>query len=400
MNLRQAFLRHVGQTSEYPMCIEVEYAKGMYIYGPGGKQYLDMDSGISVSSLGHRHPYVIQAIKDQLDKYLHTMVYGEHIQAPQVRYAVQLTALLDKSLNALYYANCGTEAVEVALKLCRKATGKSKIISCNTAYHGSTLGAESLRSDTSYTMHFQPGIPDVHHIRFNDLDDLDKICSKTACVILEPIQAEAGIRLPKGDYLKKVKQRCEDVGALMVLDEIQTGFGRTGHLFAHQSYDVVPDVLLIAKGMGGGMPIGGVVASKQLLDTFIKNPSLGHITTFGGHPVCVAAAIATLEVLITESSIIAEAQKKADYLVSKLTHAFVKEIRYAGLFIGVELVNKDMIEPFILHVIEKGVLVDFFLFDPCSFRIAPPLIIDYHEIDKAVSLMNEGFKFLESLDLV
>jgi acetylornithine/N-succinyldiaminopimelate aminotransferase len=400
MNLRQAFLNHVGQTSEYPMCIEVAHAEGMYIYSPDGKQYLDMDSGISVSSLGHRHPKVIEAVKSQLDKYLHTMVYGEHIQQPQVQYALLLTSLLDKRLNALYYTNCGTEAVEVAMKLCRKATGRSKIISCTNAYHGSTLGAESLRSDIEYTMNFQPCIPDVHHIRFNHYEDLEQICDRTACVILEPIQAEAGIRSPKDDYLKKVRNRCDEVGALMVLDEIQTGFGRTGHLFAHQKYQITPDVLLIAKGMGGGMPIGGVVASKALLDTFIKNPSLGHITTFGGHPVCVAAAIATLEVLISDSSIIEEVEKKVAYLVSSLAHPFVKEIRFEGLFIGVELIQSDLIEPFIKYVINKGVLIDFFLFDPNSFRIAPPLIAEYHHLDKAIEIILEGLNHVASLDLI
>ena len=380
------------------MGIEVHHAQGMYIYSPDGKRYLDMDSGISVSNLGHRHPKVIQAVKDQLDKYLHTMVYGEHIQAPQVRYALRLTSLLDPSLNAIYYTNCGTEAVEVAIKLARKATGRSKIVSCTKAYHGSTLGAESLRSDTEYTMHFQPGIPDVYHIPFNEEEALSKICDKTACIILEPIQAEAGIRLPAQGYLQKVKKRCEETGALMILDEIQTGFGRTGHLFAHQYYDIVPDMLLIAKGMGGGMPTGAVVASKHLLDHFIKNPSLGHITTFGGHPVCIAAAEATLDVLMTETDILKTVASKAEFLVSLLQHPFIKEIRYQGFFIAVELIRSEMVAPFIAYTTEKGVLLDFFLFDPCSFRIAPPLIADFTHLQEAAEVIMNGLKHLENLE--
>jgi acetylornithine/succinyldiaminopimelate/putrescine aminotransferase len=396
MNLRQAFLTHVGQTSEYPMCIEVDYAEGMYIYSPDGKKYLDMDSGISVSNLGHRHPAVVKAIKRQLDKYLHTMVYGEHIQSPQVRYALKLTALLDPKLNAVYYTNCGTEAVEVAIKLARKATGRSKIISCKKAYHGSTLGAESLRSDTEYTMHFMPGIPEVYHIPFNDEDALQTICDKTACIILEPIQAEAGIRLPLEGYLKKVRERCDQTGTLMILDEIQTGFGRTGHLFAHQWFEVVPDMLLIAKGMGGGMPTGAVVASKTLLDHFIKNPSLGHITTFGGHPVCIAAAEATLDILINDTGLINSLLKKSEFITGKLHHPLVKEIRSAGFFIAVELISSDLIAPFIHYTTEHGVLLDFFLFDSCSFRIAPPLIADYEHLEEAIKVIRNGLDNLKN----
>ena len=400
MNLRQAFLTHVGQTSEYPMCIEVDRAEGMYIYSPGGKRYLDMDSGISVSNLGHRHPSVVKAVKDQLDKYLHTMVYGEHIQSPQVKYALQLTSYLDDSLNALYYANCGTEAVEIALKLARKATCKSKVIACTKAYHGSTLGSESLRSDIEYTMHFLPGIPDVYHIPFNDETALSLICNRTACVIMEPIQAEAGIRSPQNDYLQKVRQKCDETGTLLILDEIQTGFGRTGHLFAHQKYNVIPDILLIAKGMGGGMPIGGVVASKHLLDHFIKNPSLGHITTFGGHPVCVAAAIATLTTITEESDILESIPSKSEYFVKKLAHPLIKEIRYEGFFIAVELIESDLVAPLIQYTTEHGVLLDFFLFDPFSFRVAPPLIADYSHLDLAAEVILSGLNTIRRLDLI
>jgi acetylornithine/N-succinyldiaminopimelate aminotransferase len=398
LDKRQAFLRFVGQTSQIPMCLEVERAEGMYIYGPQDQQYLDMNSGISVSSLGHKHPIVTKAIKDQVDLYMHTMVYGEHIQSPQVAYAQLLTSILDPSLNTVYFANCGTEAVEIALKLGRKVTGRSKIISCSKAYHGSTLGSESLRSDTEYTRHFLPGIPDVHHIAFNDDGALDHICDRTALVILEPIQAEAGIRLPKDHYLVKLRRRCNEVGALLVLDEIQTGFGRTGTMFAHQYYGVTPDILLLAKAMGGGMPIGAVVANKNLLDAFTHTPMLGHITTFGGHPVCVAAALATLQVLLEEKDIIYNSEEKGQTIARYFSsQSLIKEVRQKGLFIGVEFVDQKYLEPFISYCIKNGVLIDFFLFDNKSFRIAPPLILQNEHILEAIRIFKLGLEHISKL---
>ena len=385
MNLRSLFLQHVGQTSVMPMMLEVAKAEGMYIYDQEGKAFLDLNSGISVSSLGHRHPKVVEAITDQLGKHMHTMVYGEHIHTPQVLYASTLAKALDNGLDAVYYVNCGTEAVEVAMKLARRATGRRQILSCKNAYHGSTMGAEALRSDYEFTRTFFPSIPDVDHITFNDESDLENITHKTACIILEAVQAEAGIRSPKDDYLIKVRKRCDEVGALMILDEIQTGFGRTGHLFAHKKYGFVPDVLLIAKGMGGGMPIGGVVASKNLLDTFTKKPALGHITTFGGHPVCVAAAMATLDVLLADDQGLVQSVLEKEKLIHELlVHEIIQEIRSDGLMMAVELTKRKYLKHVVEKTISNGALIDFFLFDDRSFRLAPPLIITEQQIREGV----------------
>lgn len=390
---RQLFLQHVAQTSDYPMCLEVDHALGMYIYGTDGKKYLDFDSGISVSSLGHCHPEVVRAVTQQANTYMHTMVYGEHIQAPQVEYATLLTQVLNNGLDSVYFVNSGAEAVEAAIKLVRKATGRYEIISCANAYHGSTLGAESLRSDIAYTQHFQPTLPGVRHIRFNDESQLATITSKTACVILEPVQAEAGIINPANDYLQKVKKRCDETGALLILDEIQTGFGRTGYLFAHQKYEVIPDILLIAKGMGGGMPIGAMVASRALTSHFTRNPSLGHITTFGGHPVCVAAALATLQVLLNDT-IVEHVLHKEKLFHHLLQHDIITAVRSSGLMIAVEINDHNKLTALIDKVIDAGVLVDYFLFDNKSFRIAPPLIISEDEIRHGVKIILEAMDSL------
>jgi acetylornithine/N-succinyldiaminopimelate aminotransferase len=395
LSKRQLFLQHVAQTSEVPMCLEVEHASGMYIYGSDGKKYLDFDSGISVSSLGHCYPEVVQAVKNQAETYMHTMVYGEHIQSPQVEYATLLIEVLNNGLDCIYYVNSGTEAVETALKLARKATGRYEIFSCTSAYHGSTIAAESLRSDSIYTRNFLPSIPGVRHIHFNNEDDLNKISEKTACVIMEPVQAEAGIIVPENHYLQKVRTRCNETGTLLILDEIQTGFGRTGYMFAHQKYGIIPDILLIAKGMGGGMPIGGVVASRDLMSQFSRNPSLGHITTFGGHPVCVAAALATLKVLI-EKQYLAEIKSKEQLFKSLLKHEMITDVRASGLMIAVEIKDASLLTPLIDMVIGDGVLVDYFLFNPFSFRIAPPLIISEEEIHSGVRTILSAMNQLRS----
>jgi acetylornithine/N-succinyldiaminopimelate aminotransferase len=323
---------------------------------------------------------------------MHTMVYGEHIQVPQVEYATLLSAVLDNGLDSVYFVNSGTEAVEAALKLARKSTGRYEIISCSKAYHGSTIAAESLRSDSAFTRNFFPTIPGVRHIDFNHPEQLIKITEKTACVILEPVQAEGGIIPPQDDYLKKVKQRCDETGTLLILDEIQTGFGRTGFMFAHQKYGIIPDILLIAKGMGGGMPIGALVAKKSLMTELARNPALGHITTFGGHPVCVAAALATLKVL-HHQSYICEVSEKEILLRSLLVHPMIKTIRSSGLMMAVELHDSNNLTPVIDAAIRNGVLIDYFLFDQVSFRIAPPLIITQDQIregvQKIISAMDE-----------
>jgi acetylornithine/N-succinyldiaminopimelate aminotransferase len=394
MSVRSLFINHVGQTSEFPMSIQVSRAEGVYIYGTDGKKYLDFDSGISVSSLGHSHPKIVKAVQDQAVTYMHTMVYGEHIQQPQVTYATALSQILNNGLDNVFFVNTGTEAVEAALKLARKHTGRYNIIAASNAYHGSTLGADSLRSDIEYTQAFAPMLPGVSHIEFNNFEDLQCIDHQTACVIMEPVQAEAGIIIPKERYLASIKQRCQEVGALFILDEIQTGFGRTGYMFAHQKYGVTPDILLIAKAMGGGMPIGALVAPKHLMMTLARNPMLGHITTFGGHPVCMAAANAALEILTT-TDIVSTVLVNERYLKSILVHPKIKEIRSSGLMMAVELHDGNWLTPLINTAIERGVLIDYFLFNSTSFRIAPPLIISIDQLADGVAIL---LQILNELD--
>ncbi len=396
MTQRELFLQHVGQTSPLSMALEVDHAEGMYIYSKSGKKYLDLNSGISVSSLGHRHPKVIEAIKSQLDKHLHTMVYGEHIHSPQVEYATLLTEQLANGLDNVYFVNSGSEAVEVAMKLGRRYTGRYEIISCSNAYHGSTMGSEALRSDYEFTSAFAPGVPGVSHIAFNNESQLEKITNKTACVILEPVQAEAGITPPTNNYLQKVRARCTEVGALMVLDEIQTGFGRTGHLFAHKKYDVVPDVLLIAKGMGGGMPVGACVAPKHILECFTVKPALGHITTFGGHPVCVASALATLKV-ITESNLVGSVLQKEKLFRELLQHEIIQEVRSGGLMMGIELTKRKYLKHVVANTIEQGALIDFFLFNDKSFRLAPPLIISEEQVKEGCKILLKAMDYAQDV---
>ncbi len=392
MTQRELFLQHVGQTSPLSLALEIDRAEGMYIYDVSGKKYLDLNSGISVSSLGHRHPNVLEAIHEQLDKHLHTMVYGEHIQSPQVKFAESLCNQLDDQLNSVYFVNSGSEAVEVALKLARRHTGRYEIISCKKAYHGSTMGAESLRSDHEFTSAFAPGIPAVNHIDFNDESQLELITTETACVILEPVQAESGVNTPKGDYLSKVAEKCKSVGALFILDEIQTGFGRTGHLFAHQKYAIVPDILLIAKSMGGGMPTGACVSSKTILDSFTSKPNLGHITTFGGHPVCVAAAYATLNTLLSDN-IIEQVMPKESLFHKLLNHSIIKEVRSSGLMMAVELTKRKYLKHVVSYTIQNGALIDYFLFNDRSFRLAPPLIISKEEIHQACKFLIDAMNY-------
>ncbi|NNE16698.1 MAG: aspartate aminotransferase family protein [Saprospiraceae bacterium] len=392
LSKRDIFLNNIGQTSTYPLALEVDYAEGIFIYDVHGKQYFDLNSGISVSSLGHRHPQVIEAIKNQLDKHLHTMVYGEHIQGPQVAYADLLTSQLDDSLNCIYFLNSGSEVLEVAMKLAKRATGRFEIVSCSNAYHGSTQGAETLRSDHSYSRAFLPLIPGIKHIEFNNVEDLKKITCRTAAVILEPVQAEAGINVPKNDYLRKVEKRCKETKTLFVLDEIQTGFGRTGKMFAHQKYDVIPDLLCIGKAMGGGMPIGGLVGDKKLINLFTKKPDLGHITTFGGHPVMCAAAYASLKTLIDESIVESVLEKEA-FILKKLSHPIIKEIRSSGLMMAVELTKRKYLKHVVNHSFNNGALIDYFLFNNRSFRLAPPLIYTMKELDEACDILLSALDF-------
>jgi acetylornithine/N-succinyldiaminopimelate aminotransferase len=395
---KKLFLQHVAQTGPYPFGIEVSHADGVYIYDVSGKKYIDFDSGISVSSLGHSHPAIIAAVTEQTKKYMHTMVYGEHIQGPQVRFASLLSKVLNNGLDCTYFVNSGSEAVEGAIKLARRYTGRYEIVSCADSYHGSTIGAESLRSDTAFTMAYVPAVPGVQHIRFNHPEDLNRITHKTACVILEPVQAEAGVIVPKDDYLKAVRKRCDETGTLMILDEIQTGFGRTGYLFAHQKYDIVPDILLLAKAMGGGMPIGAFVSRRAVMQVFTQSPMLGHITTFGGHPVCTAAALAMLEVITTED-IVCKVSRKEQLFHRLLKHPLINEVRSSGLLMAVELKDKKYLMPLISGAIEMGLLVDYFLFNDNAFRIAPPLIIDESQIGEGVELLLKLLDDVSEMDI-
>ncbi len=392
LSKRDLFLSHVGQTSTFPLALEVSKAEGVFIYDTQGKKYFDLNSGISVSSLGHRHPAVTSAIKDQLDKYLHTMVYGEHIQSPQIKFAQLLKDNLDESLDCVYYLNSGSEVIEAAMKLAKRATGRREIIACRHAYHGSTQGAESLRSDLEYSGAFLPLIPGVKFIEYNNEEDLKKIGSRTAAVIAEPVQAEAGVIPPQNDYLKKLRARCHEMNALLVLDEIQTGFGRTGQLFAHQKYEVIPDLMCIGKAMGGGMPIGGLVGHHELINLFAKKPDLGHITTFGGHPVVCAAAYATLQTLLA-SDIISGVSTKEKIIKSKLQHPIIKEVRSSGLMMAVELTKRKYLKHVVNKAMDNGVIVDYFLFNNRSFRLAPPLIYQEDELHEALDRLLEAIDY-------
>jgi len=393
-SLREIYKQSVGQTSEFSLSLEVDRASGSTIYGSNGRDYIDFNSGISVSSVGHGNPQVTQAIKRQVDKHLHTMVYGEHVQSPQVSYAQLLSEQLADSLNSVYYLSSGSEVIEAAMKLAKRATGRYEIISAANAYHGSTQGAESLRSDHAYSRAFLPLIPGVRHIQFNDYENLNKITTKTAAVIMEPVQAEAGVLPPAEGYLKAVSQRCDETQTLFVLDEIQTGFGRTGALFAHQKYEVTPDILCIGKAMGGGMPIGALVANKDLLSAFTKHPDLGHITTFGGHPVTCAAAQATLEVLL-DTEFISEVAEKEAYIKERLQHTIVKEVRSSGLMMAVELTKRKYLKHVVGQAYELGALVDYFLFNNRAFRLAPPLVYKMDELEAAMDIMVAALHYAE-----
>jgi acetylornithine/succinyldiaminopimelate/putrescine aminotransferase len=366
--------------------LEIEKAEGCFLFDKNGKRYLDLISGISVSGLGHRHPAVIKAVKDQLDRYLHTLVYGEYILSPQVKLAQLLFQHLPDPLNNVYFVNSGSEATEGAMKLAKRFTGRSEIIACRHAYHGSTQGAASLMSPTTFTQAFYPLLPGIRHIDFNNVNDLKKVTHKTACVILETVQAESGVHLPQNGFLKKLKSRCEETGTLLVLDEIQAGYGRTGTLWAFEQYDVVPDILLLAKGMGGGMPIGAFVSSREIMSTLMADPPLGHITTFGGHPVSCAAALATLEVLLKEN-FIEKVKGKEALFHELLVHPAIKEVRSAGLLMAIELADFETLRKVQLECLENGIITDWFLFNDCSLRVAPPLIISENEIRDACRIL-------------
>ncbi len=394
MTNRQLFLNHVAQTSAFPLALEIVASEAIYLIDAQGKKYMDLIAGIGVSSLGHRHPAVVEAVKNQVDKYLHTIVYGEFVLSPQVELATLLSQHLPQNLDSVYFVNSGTEATEGAMKLAKRYTQRSEIIACKNAYHGSTQGAMSLNSDPYFTQPYRPLLPDIQHITYNCDWCLNQITEKTAAVVIETVQAEIGIQTPMMDYLKKLRLRCTEVGALLILDEIQCGYGRTGSLWAFEQYGIVPDILLLAKGMGGGMPIGAFVSSKNILSVFTDHPILGHITTFGGHPVCCAAALATLKTLLS-STYIQDVKTKESLFKKLLVHPKIVTIRSAGLMMAVELRDFDYLQKVSAYCIEHGLIIDWFLFNSRSIRIAPPLIISEEEIHIACAIILEALDSIE-----
>ncbi len=379
---RQLFYNHLAQTSETPLALEIERAEGIYLFDVSGKPYMDLISGISVSNVGHCHPKVISAIQNQLEKYLHLMVYGEYIQSPQVKLAKLLSEQLPEKLSSVYFVNSGGEAIEGAMKLAKRYTGRTEIISFKNAYHGSTHGSLSLMGNEEFKNAYRPLLPDIKQLAFNNINDLQNITTKTAAVFVETIQAEAGMVMPEGDYLNQLQIRCNKVGALLVADEIQCGFGRTGKLFAFEHYNFIPDILCLAKGMGGGMPIGAFIASKMLMHSLTNNPILGHITTFGGHPVCCAASLATLNVLL-DDKLIEQIEQKEKLFRALLKHPLIKSIKGKGLLLAIEFENFEQNKKIIDNCILKGIITDWFLFQPSAMRIAPPLTITEKQITEA-----------------
>ena len=388
-HLRQLFLNHVGQTSPEPMMVDVHHAAGIYIYDQAGKRYADMTAGICVSALGHSHPVILDAVRKQADRYMHTMVYGEHVQAPQVLLAACLADVLPNNLDTVYFTNSGSEATEGAIKLVRKYTGRSQIIACKRGYHGSTIAAMSLMSEPLYKQAYQPALPGIKYMDFNSFSDLGLIAGDVAAVIVEPVRGPAGVEIADKKWLRALRVACDEVGCLLVFDEIQCGMGRTGQLFAFMDYGVVPDVLLLAKALGGGMPIGALIASNELLATFVHNPSLGFISTFGGHPVCCAAGYAALNYLLTHDDLLRDVLIKERVIHNILTSDKIMEIRSKGLLIAVELADASMVRQVIQGCFDRGVLIDRFLFDDSAFRIAPPLTITHEELEEHIRVIQE-----------
>ncbi len=380
------FIKYQAQTSPYPLGMEISHAIGSYIYDTNNKKYLDFVAGVSACTLGHQNKRVNDAIKNQLDKYSHVMVYGEYSQSPAVAYCKLLASLLPKPLEKTYLVNSGTEATEGALKLARRITGRSQLISCKNAYHGNTMGSMSVMGFEERKQIFRPLLPDVDFITFNNEEDLKKITTKTAGIILESIQGGAGFIQPENNFLEKVRARCTEVGAMMIIDEIQPGFGRTGKLFGFENYNVVPDIIILGKGMGGGMPVGAFTASSAHMDLLSDNPKLGHITTFGGHPVIAAACLATLQE-ITETSLIQDTLTKEKLFRTLLVHPLIEEIRGKGLMLAAMTSSPDITNQIILKSQDKGLILFWLLFEGCAIRITPPLTITEEEIREGCSII-------------
>jgi len=389
---RQLFLLNVAQTSNSPRLLEIERAEGLYLFDVDGKAYMDLVSGFAVSNIGHRHSEIVQAIKDQVDLYMHLSVYGEFVQSPQVKLAKKITSLLPDSLNAVYFTNSGTEATEGAMKLAKRFTGQPEIIACKNAYHGSSQGALSLMGNEEYKQAYRPLLPGITFINFNQKQDLEQITEHTAAVIVETIQGEAGIRVPDLDYMLLLRHKCLQTNTLLIFDEIQTGLGRTGKLYAFEHFGIVPDILLTAKAFGGGMPLGAFIASKQIMDSLKENPILGHITTFGGHPVCCAAGLASLEVILKED-LMKDVPEKEKLFRQLLQHCEIKEVRGKGLMLAIQLSNFKQVESVSKRCVENGVIVDWFLHCETALRVAPPLIISFDEIRKACEVILEAINY-------
>lgn len=379
---RDTFLNHLAQTTDSPALITVTYAEGIYIYDTDNKQYTDLISGISVTNIGHRNPVVVQAIKDQLDKHLHVMVFGEYIQSISNMLAKKVVSLLPANLNCCYFVNSGTEANEGALKLAKRYTGRHGIVSCRKSYHGSTHGSMSVSGNEVKKQAFRPLLPDVSFMDFNSIEDLDLITDKTACVIIETIQGDAGVRIPSKAYMKALRKRCDETGALLILDEIQCGMGRSGTLFAFEQFDIVPDILTIAKAFGGGLPIGAFISEKSIMASLTHDPMLGHITTFGGNPVCCAAALATLKV-IEDEKLLEQVEEKGKLFEKLLHHPKIKEVRRIGLMFAIDFESAEIVNRIVLKAKELGVICYWFLSHPYSFRIAPPLTITRKQIEES-----------------
>lgn len=383
------FLNHIAQTTPFPFLLEIDKAKGVYLYDKEGKAYMDLISGVAVSNLGHQHPAVVKAIKEQVDKHLHIMVYGEYIQSSSNDLAEKLASLLPENLNTAYFTNSGAEAIEGALKLAKRYTGRTEMIAFRGAYHGSTHGALSVSGNETKKYAFRPLLPDVKFIQFNKQEDLAEITEKTACVLMETIQGDAGVRIPDQAFIDALRAKCDETGTMLIFDEIQTGIGRTGKLFAFEHFGVIPDILCSAKALGGGLPLGAFIASKEMMRHLTFNPMLGHITTFGGNPVSCAAAIATLNTL-TSGNILNEVEAKGQLIEDLLQHKAIREVRRKGLMFAIEFDTQETVFKIAELCLKEGVITFWFLSCPNSFRIAPPLTITEEEIKKACSVINKA----------
>lgn len=386
MNHRELFLRNLAQTSDAPLALEIVKAKDSKLWDKNGKEYIDLISGISVSNIGHSNEKVINAIKKQLDDYMHIMVYGELIESPQVQYATNLIAQLPETLNSIYFTNSGTESTEGAMKLAKRITGRSKILAFKNSYHGSTQGALSVMGSEYWRNAFRPLLPGIIHAAYNSDDVFEYIDEELACIIMEPVQAENGINIPRKNWMQALRKKCSEKGVLLILDEIQTGFGRTGKLFAFEHFDIFPDILLLGKALGGGMPLGAFVANRNLMNAFATNPVLGHITTFGGHPVCCAAGDAAFAFLI-EQQLMDHVRYKEKIFREALIHPLIKDFRSCGLLMTIEFDSWEINKKVIDGCIENGIFTDWFLFAPHCMRLAPPLIISDEEIKKACGII-------------